>query len=219
MIEWCVCMCMNAIAYISSEQAAFWDLLNLEPLSKISFAGLIQGRGFCPRLHEHLPWGHSKSPLHTNKNNPAVEIVLMKGHFCRTGEDTDSYPGTRSSIMEESLKMKFFDHLNVLTLVGMCVDSGPAPYILMPFVSHGSLLSYLKKERHNLTVNEDSNQEELVSSVQKQLLSVCLQVAQRIGYLYSITKICASRPCSEKLHVRFLPLDSVTNNESITKYI
>ena len=62
----------------------------------------------------------------------------------------------------------------VLTLVGVCVDSSPAPYILMPFMSHGSLLSYLKKERHNLTVAEGSDQE-LVSPIQKQLLSMCLQ--------------------------------------------
>ena len=68
--------------------------------------------------------------------------------------------------------MKFFDHLNVLTLVGVCVDSGPAPYILMPFMSHESLLSYLTKESHNLTVAEGSDQE-LLSPVQKQWLSQC----------------------------------------------
>ena len=102
-----------------------------------------------------------------------------------------------SSIMEESLKMKFFDHPNVLTLVGVCVDSGPAPYILMPFMSHGSLLSYLRKERHNLTVAEGSDQE-LVSAVQKQLLSMCLQVAQGMAYLASqkyVHRDLAARNC------------------------
>ena len=99
--------------------------------------------------------------------------------------------------MEESLKMKFFDHLNVLTLVGVCVDSSPAPYILMPFMSHGSLLSYLKKERHNLTVAEGSNQE-LIFSVQKQLLSMCLQVSQGMSYLASqkyVHRDLAARNC------------------------
>ena len=102
-----------------------------------------------------------------------------------------------SSIMEESLKMKFFDHPNVLTLVGVCVDSGPAPYILMPFMSNGSLLSYLKKERHNLTVAEGSDQE-LVSPIQKQLLSMCLQVAQGMSYLASLRYVhrdLAARNC------------------------
>ena len=73
--------------------------------------------------------------------------------------------------------MKSFDHVNVLTLLGVCVDTGGAPYIVMPFMSHGSLLSYLKKERHNLTVPEGTDIE-LVSSTKKQLLSMCLQVAE-----------------------------------------
>ena len=102
-----------------------------------------------------------------------------------------------SSIMEESLKMKLFDHRNVLKLVGVCVDSGPAPYILMPFMSHGSLLSYLKKERHNLTVAEGCDLE-IVSGAQKQLLSMCLQVAQGMAYLAShkyIHRDLAARNC------------------------
>ena len=102
-----------------------------------------------------------------------------------------------SSIIEESLKMKRFDHLNVLTLVGVCIDAGRAPYIVMPFMSNGSLLSYLKKERHNLTVAEGSDQE-LVSVVQKQLLSICLQVAQAMTYLTSqkyIHRDLAARNC------------------------
>ena len=88
-----------------------------------------------------------------------------------------------SLMMEESLKMKFFDHTNVLNLLGVCVqDTGSAPYIIMPLMSHGSLLSYLKKKRHNLTVAEGSDVD-LVLSVQKQLLSMCLQVAQGMAYL------------------------------------
>ena len=48
--------------------------------------------------------------------------------------------------------MSSLDHPNVLTLIGMCVDGGPAPYIVMPFMFNGSLLSYLKKERENLVL-------------------------------------------------------------------
>lgn len=43
-----------------------------------------------------------------------------------------------------------FDHPNVLTLTGVCLDGGPAPYIVMPFMSNGSLLSHLKKFRKEL---------------------------------------------------------------------
>ena len=99
--------------------------------------------------------------------------------------------------MEESLKMKHFDHLNVLKLVGVCVDTGSAPYIIMPLMSHGSLLSYLVKERHNLTVAESSDIE-LVSSVQKQLLSMCLQISEGMAYLasqYFVHRDLAARNC------------------------
>ena len=113
-----------------------------------------------------------------------------------------SYIGQFSSndielIIEESLKMKYFDHVNVLNLLGVCVDTGSAPYIVMPLMSHGSLLSYLKKERHNLTVAEGSDIE-LVLTAQKQLLSMCLQVAQGMAYLASqkfVHRDLAARNC------------------------
>ena len=49
--------------------------------------------------------------------------------------------------------MMEMDHPNVLTLTGVCLDGGPAPYIVMPFMANGSLLSYLKKERQYLTLD------------------------------------------------------------------
>ena len=51
--------------------------------------------------------------------------------------------------------MSSLDHPNVLRLIGVCVDGGPAPYIIMPFMFNGSLLSYLKKERDNLVQSPD----------------------------------------------------------------
>ena len=102
-----------------------------------------------------------------------------------------------SSLMEETIKMKYFDHPNVLSLLGVCVDTGSAPYIIMPLMSHGSLLSYLKKERHNLTVAEGSDID-LILSAQKQLLSMCLQVAQGMAYLAShkfVHRDLAARNC------------------------
>ena len=79
--------------------------------------------------------------------------------------------------------MSCFEHLNVLSLIGICIDGGPSPYIVMPFMSRGSLLSFLKKERHNLVLAENIEDEDLVLITQKQLLSVCLQVANGMKYL------------------------------------
>ena len=63
------------------------------------------------------------------------------------------------NMMDESVKMKHFNHPNVISLMGVCVDAGPAPYIVMPFMANGSLLSFLKKNRSELmlpvTIDED----------------------------------------------------------------
>ena len=48
--------------------------------------------------------------------------------------------------------MKKFDHPNVLCLKGVCLDGGPIPYIIMPFMTNGSLLSYLKENRESLVI-------------------------------------------------------------------
>ena len=79
--------------------------------------------------------------------------------------------------------MSCFEHLNVLSLIGICIDDGPSPYIVMPFMSKGSLLSFLRNERHNLVLAENIEDEDLVLITQKQLLSMCLQVANGMKYL------------------------------------
>ena len=53
--------------------------------------------------------------------------------------------------------MQEFDHPNVLKLIGVCLDGGPAPYIIMPFMANGSLLSYLKEERGKLVLEDPTD--------------------------------------------------------------
>ena len=65
-------------------------------------------------------------------------------------------------MMKESEKMQNFKHPHVLNIVGVCVDAGPAPYIIMPFIANGSLLAYIRKEKTNLVVPKDAD-DELVS--------------------------------------------------------
>ena len=52
------------------------------------------------------------------------------------------------------------DHPNVLKLRGVCVDGGPSPFIIMPFMTNGSLLSYLKNNRGTLIVAQRSDLED-----------------------------------------------------------
>ena len=60
-------------------------------------------------------------------------------------EDMDKF-------LEESLHMTNFNHLNVLNLLGICIDSADSPMLVMPYMEHGSLLSYLRKKREYISV-------------------------------------------------------------------
>ena len=57
--------------------------------------------------------------------------------------------------------MVSFQHPNVMTLVGVCFD-GDVPLILMPYMSKGSVLGYVKQNKRELLfgreVNEDSDE-------------------------------------------------------------
>ena len=60
-------------------------------------------------------------------------------------------------LLAECAKMKKFDNTHVMSLKGVCLDGGPAPYIILPYMANGSLLSYLKKEWYNLVDNSIEN--------------------------------------------------------------
>ena len=61
--------------------------------------------------------------------------------------------------------MSKFNHLHVLTLKGVCLDGGPAPYIIMPFMANGSLLAYLRKNRKSLVISSENDDDQNVSHV------------------------------------------------------
>ena len=64
-----------------------------------------------------------------------------------------------NSLIQESLKMSKFHHPNVIKLIGVCIDMGESPYIVMPYMTNGSLQSYLKKHRAELTIDNPDNTE------------------------------------------------------------
>ena len=45
-------------------------------------------------------------------------------------------PTELSNMMEESVTMAKFNHPNVMRLIGVCIDKGPSPYILMPYMAY-----------------------------------------------------------------------------------
>ena len=67
-----------------------------------------------------------------------------------------------NDMLKECSRMSKFEHPNVLTLRGVCLDGGPAPFIIMPFMANGSLLVYLKRNREGLTVSQDDDEDEVI---------------------------------------------------------
>ena len=86
-----------------------------------------------------------------------------------------------ADMMKESVRMQNLEHPHVLNIVGVCVDAGPAPYIIMPFMANGSLLAYIKREKMSVVILNDAADDELASSYLNTL------------YRYKVTTIQGNR--------------------------
>ena len=53
-------------------------------------------------------------------------------------------------MIEESVKMKTLVHPNVISLLGVCLDGGPAPFLVLPYMENGCVLDYLKQNRSSV---------------------------------------------------------------------
>ena len=61
--------------------------------------------------------------------------------------------------------MKDFKHHNIMPLIGVCIDTTLG--VVMPFMENGSVLSYLKKHKDTLLLNDDADIEEVSIMVQR----------------------------------------------------
>ena len=55
------------------------------------------------------------------------------------------------TLAKEVSTMLSFNHLNVMSLIGVCVD-GEMPLLIMPFMSNGSVLDYVRKHKDELLI-------------------------------------------------------------------
>ena len=81
-------------------------------------------------------------------------LILLTGFFDQN-RTTD--------MIKESVKMHGLEHPHVISIIGVCVDAGPSPYIVMPFMANGSLLTYIRKEKNKLVQSIDSTDDDLAS--------------------------------------------------------
>ena len=58
-----------------------------------------------------------------------------------------------TNLLKECSRMFSFNHPNILSLSGVCLDGGPAPYVIMPLMTNVSLLNHFKKNRDSLVIS------------------------------------------------------------------
>ena len=86
-------------------------------------------------------------------------------------------------MLKECSRMSTFNHIHVLTLKGVCLDGGPAPYIIMPFMANGSLLAYLKKNRKSLVLSSENDDGEDVNNDNYKSIIIQLILKHAGGYV------------------------------------
>ena len=74
-------------------------------------------------------------------------------------------PADLKNTMSEVSKMSELSHPNVMNLVGVCTGLTQGPGIVMPYMANGSVLDYLKKERKNLYLQFDADDETVSTCV------------------------------------------------------
>ncbi|XP_066559828.1 tyrosine-protein kinase receptor UFO [Amia ocellicauda] len=115
-----------------------------------------------------------------------VAVKTMKIAICTRSEMED--------FLREAACMKEFDHLNVMRLIGVCLqtvesEGYPSPVVILPFMKHGDLHSYLLYSRLGDTP---------VFLPCQMLISFMLDVARGMEYLSSknfIHRDLAARNC------------------------
>ena len=78
--------------------------------------------------------------------------------------------------------MTNFDHPNVMKMLGVAITKQKSLYVVMPYMSQGSLLSYLRKRRADLTV-ENEDMTDLVENIWMiEMHHTLLQVVRHFHY-------------------------------------
>ncbi|XP_052081048.1 hepatocyte growth factor receptor-like isoform X4 [Mytilus californianus] len=98
-----------------------------------------------------------------------------------------------NAIINEAMIMKDFNHPNVMSLIGISIAPGEFPLVIIPFMSNGDLLSYIRSADNKPTI--------------KDLVKFGLDVARGMEYLGSIKYVhrdLAARNCmmDENLKVK-----------------
>ena len=67
-------------------------------------------------------------------------------------------------LTKEVSTMLSFEHPNVMSLIGVCLD-GDMPLLIMPFMSNGSVLQYVKQHKQELLLGSEASEVEVNSVI------------------------------------------------------
>ena len=87
--------------------------------------------------------------------------------------------------------MLSFEHTNVMSLIGVCID-GEMPLLIMPFMSNGSVLEFVKHHRDEMFCTDS---EWYIKVKTLQTSEILLQLAS-IGMVYNTDFCTLLRFCS-----------------------
>ena len=65
---------------------------------------------------------------------------------------------------KEVSTMLSFEHTNVMSLIGVCID-GEMPLLIMPFMSNGSVLDFIKRRKVEFLLTSKATQQEVSSII------------------------------------------------------
>ena len=63
-------------------------------------------------------------------------------------------------LIKEVSTMLSFEHTNVMSLIGVCLD-GEMPLLIMPFMSNGSVLDFVKQHKKDYLLSVNATQQEV----------------------------------------------------------
>ena len=72
--------------------------------------------------------------------------------------------GDLKTLVKEVSTMLSFKHDNLMSLMGVCID-GEMPLLIMPFMSNGSVLEYVKNHKGKLLISRQFIKEEVFYSI------------------------------------------------------